>query len=81
MCHMKTQETPQCLFLFAIFVFSLALSSSVTVGGDRAVFSGIMQIVTSAVRFFAHVVIFLCDLLVKRMSLFLTVSWQACLAK
>ena len=35
------------LFLFDIFV---VLSSSVTVGGDRAVLTGIMQIVTSAVR-------------------------------
>ena len=50
-CHTQSQETPRCLFLcFCHLAFALALSSSVTVGSDRAVLSGIMQIVTSAVR-------------------------------
>ena len=40
------------LFPICHLAFALALSSSVTVVGDRAVFSGIMQIVTSAVRVF-----------------------------
>ena len=40
------------MFFLLPLPFSLALSGSVTVGSDRAVLSGIMQIVTSAVRDF-----------------------------
>ena len=54
MCRHLGSETPECVFSCHL-AFPLALSSCVTVVGDRAVLSGIMQIVTSAVRVLCHV--------------------------
>ena len=52
--HAGSRDTSVSFFLFLRFLYFVALSSSVTVGGVRAVLAGIMQIVTSAVRVFVH---------------------------
>ena len=54
--------------------FLLALSSSVTVGGDGAVLSGIVQIVTSAVRGFLYLSSSMKVQMARRVLLFLACS-------